>query len=328
MAEQPTRRDLIVVGASAGGVDALRRLVARLPADLDASVCIVLHVAPTGVSLLPEILSRAGPLPATHAVDGEPLQPGRIYVARPNRHLIVEDGRLRVTGAAKENGHRPAVDPLFRTAARSHGSRVAGVMLSGALDDGTVGLRSVKICGGTTLVQDPDEAQYPSMPSSAIAHVRPDYVLPVEQLAQTLVELASGVLEPPPAEEVSMEHAQPGPPVYTCPDCNGALEEVPDSQILHFRCKVGHQYTQESLLYRQSEQLESVLWAALRALEDRAELTRRVAERMRARGGASSTAQRYERQADDARSHAATLRQVLESVEAIEQPDPAAAVTS
>ncbi len=159
------RHELVVVGASAGGVETLRRLVSELPADFEASVAIVLHVLASGRSVLPAILDRAGPLPARHAADGDPIEPGTIVVAPPNCHLIVEGDRWRVTRGPRENGHRPAIDPLFRTAARAFGPRAIGVILSGALDDGTAGLRTIKICGGATLVQDPDEAQYPAMPT-------------------------------------------------------------------------------------------------------------------------------------------------------------------
>jgi two-component system chemotaxis response regulator CheB len=326
------RRDLIVVGASAGGVEALRSLVAALPPDLNASVCVVLHVLATGTSVLPGILNRAGPLPARHAADGDPLVPGEILVAPPNWHLLVEREHVRVTAGPKENGHRPAIDALFRTAARSCGSRVAGVVLSGSLDDGTAGLRTIKICGGATLVQDPDEALYSSMPVNAIAHVRPDHVLRVPELATTLARLAAGgdggSTTTPTGDAPMTQESGRRSNVYTCPDCGGALEESVDEGLLRFRCKVGHQFSEESFTYLQSQEVETSLWAALRALEDRAELMRRVAGRMRERGGAARAATRYDTGADDARKQAATLRRMLEEVEGLATPDPAAGEVS
>jgi two-component system, chemotaxis family, protein-glutamate methylesterase/glutaminase len=185
----PTGRYLIVVGASAGGVQALCELVAGLPPDLPAAVLVVLHVAPHGHSALPAILARSGRLPACHPADGEAIRPGRIYVAPPDLHLMVEDGHLQLSRQASENGHRPAVDILFRTAARAYGPRVVGVVLTGNLDDGTAGLATIKRCGGRAVVQDPREADYPGMPESAIANVAVDHVLPLGEMAAVLQQL-------------------------------------------------------------------------------------------------------------------------------------------
>ena len=185
---------IVVVGASAGGVEALQRFVRALPPDFEAPILVVLHASPTGRSYLPEILSRAGALPATHATDGERLEPGHIYIAPPDRHLVVTDGVMALADGPRENGHRPAIDPLFRTAASAYDSRVAGVILSGTLDDGMVGLSCVKEAGGATLVQDPDDAKYRDMPLNAIAYVGPDYVQPVEAIADTLVRLTAAAV--------------------------------------------------------------------------------------------------------------------------------------
>ena len=172
------KKDIVVIGASAGGIEALRELVSELPADLPAALFVVVHIQPYAVSRLPEILSRAGALPATHASNGEPIQPGHIYVAPPDRHLLVRQGRIALSRGPRENHSRPAIDPLFRSAARAYGSRVIGVVLSGALYDGSMGLLVVKTRGGMAIVQDPREAAVDSMPRSALRLVEADAVLP------------------------------------------------------------------------------------------------------------------------------------------------------
>ena len=183
--------DIVVVGASAGGVEALTNLVAALPADLPASLFVVLHVPATGTSTLPDILSRSGPLPASHAKDGEPIEQGRVYVAPPDHHLLLRDDHVHLARGPRENGHRPAVDPLFRSAAWEHSTRVVGVVLSGALDDGTAGLLAIKARGGVAVVQQPEDALYAGMPNNAIEHVEVDHVLPAAAIAGMLARLAA-----------------------------------------------------------------------------------------------------------------------------------------
>src|SRR5205823_395009 len=185
--------DIVVVGASAGGVEALMRFARALPPDFPAPILVVLHVPATSSSVLPSILDRAGALAAVHAEDGMKIEAGHLYVAPPDRHLRIDGDRLRLDPGPRENGHRPAIDPLFRSAAAAYGSRAAGVVLSGTLDDGTVGLHAIKEAGGATLAQDPDDALYPAMPANAIAYARPDFVLPVEELVDTLVGLTAGL---------------------------------------------------------------------------------------------------------------------------------------
>jgi two-component system chemotaxis response regulator CheB len=207
---------IVVVGASAGGVEALQRFVRALPAHFSAPILVVLHASPTGRSYLPEILTRAGVVPAEHARDGAHLEPGHIYIAPPDTHLVVADGVMTLANGPRENGHRPAIDPLFRTAAAAYDSHVAGVILSGTLDDGTAGLFSVKEAGGATLVQDPDDALYRDMPLNAIAYVAPDYVQSVEAIVDTLVRLTASngaTTEDDPADAApaaSAEAARPG----------------------------------------------------------------------------------------------------------------------
>lgn len=183
------RHDIIVVGASAGGIDAFGKLISTLPEDFQAAIFLVMHIPAHYPSLLPEIFTRLGALPASHPIDGEPIRPGHIYIGLPDHHLQLEEGSIRITQGPKENRHRPAIDSLFRTAANSYGSRVVGVILTGALYDGTAGLKVVKQHGGIAIVQDPAEAMFKSMPISAIEHVDVDYVVPLLEMGSLLIHL-------------------------------------------------------------------------------------------------------------------------------------------
>jgi two-component system chemotaxis response regulator CheB len=318
--------DIVVVGASAGGVEALADLAASLPGDLPAAVFVVLHVPPTGTSALPDILSRQGPLPATHVKDGEPIEPGRIYVAPPDHHVLVRAGHVHLTRGPRENGHRPAVDPLFRSAARDYATRVVAVVLSGALDDGTAGLLAVKARGGLAVVQDPADALYPGMPTSALEHARVDHVQPAAAMGALLARLTTEPAGEAPTPATADMHVEvevegfsldaiegehPGKPSgFSCPDCNGVLWEIQDGGLQRFRCRVGHAWSPESLLIQQSEGLEAALWIALRSLEERAALALKLAEPARRRGH-SITASRFEEQAVEAQRAARLVRTFL-----------------
>ena len=333
--------DIIVIGASAGGVEVLIELVRSLPADLPAAVFVVVHVPANSASVLPAVLNHAGNLPASHATADEPIRKGRIYVARPDLHLLVKDGgRPHVTlgRGPKENSSRPAVDPLFRSAARAFGSRVIGVVLSGSLDDGTVGLDVVKRAGGITVVQDPEQAMFPGMPRSAVENVEVDHVGPKEQLAALLVRLAS---EPAAQREIAMpdhikqeadmaeldagsihSHERPGRPSgFSCPECHGTLFELSEGQLIRFRCRTGHAYSAESLMAEQGANLEAAMYAAMTALKERSALADRLAERARERGH-DITARQFAEQAKDAEAQAALIRQALLAVEAGPQSGP------
>jgi two-component system chemotaxis response regulator CheB len=322
---------IVVVGASAGGVEALADLAASLPGDLPAAVFVVLHLPATGTSALPEILSRHGPLPAGHVRDGEPIQPGQIYVAPPDHHVLLRTGHVHLSRGPRENGHRPAIDPLFRSAAREYATRVVGVVLSGALDDGTGGLLAIKSRGGIAVVQDPADALYPGMPGNALQHVEVDHVLPAaamgELLARLIADSAEAPADPAPTGmrvEVEMEGfsleafegSHPGRPSgFSCPDCNGVLWQIQDGGLERYRCRVGHAWSPESLLTQQSEALEAALWIALRSLEERAALARRLAEPARRRGH-RITAGRFEEQAAEAQQAARLVRDLLLSRDA------------
>jgi two-component system chemotaxis response regulator CheB len=334
--EQTTGHDIVVVGASAGGVEALRTVCARLPADLPAAVFVVLHVPAIATSVLPAILERAGELPTAHAEDGGEIERGRIYIAPPDHHLLIQPGFMRVNRGPKENGYRPAIDPMFRTAASTYGSRVVGVILSGVLDDGTAGLAAVKTHGGRALVQDPASALYPMMPQSAIDAAEPDLVAAPEELAEVIAQLAHERVPATMAptddplldeeEYIEIDRAasdspQAGSPSgFVCPDCGGALWETEEeSGLLRFRCRTGHGYSIETLAAEQTETVESALWAALRALEERAAMARRMAGRLRGRGSKTSAA-RFEAQADAAVQQAFVIRDALTSITPLTEP--------
>jgi two-component system chemotaxis response regulator CheB len=306
------KRDLVVIGASAGGVETLKRVVAGLPTDLAAAVCIVLHISPGSPSALARILERAGRLPCRAASDGEPLRPGEILVAPPDRHLVIEDGHARLTVGPRENGHRPSVDVLFRSASVARHTRVVGVVLSGTRDDGSAGLAVIKSGGGAAIVQDPEEALYPGMPSSALAHVAVDAVVPSEQIARTIFSMVNG-------QELSDTHPpiQPGwdPSrrdrlTSVCPECGGILTERLEAGMSQWECHVGHRYSPASLAYAQGDRVEMALWTAVRMLRDRSALLRRLADQSEQRSQPRS-AQRFRQQAEDAGMQAELVRESL-----------------
>lgn len=322
----PTR-DKIVIGASAGGVEALIELVRQLPEDFPAALFIVLHVSPHGTSVLPTILSRAGKLPAFHPQDGQAIQPGRIYVAPSDSHLLVKRGYVTLTRGPRENGHRPAIDPLFRTAARAYGRRVVGVVLTGMLDDGTAGLLAIKSREGVAIAQDPEDAMYSGMPCSAIDNVDIDYVVRISELAPLLTRLIREEVEDEEGKPVSdemeyesdiaeldnsaLEGRHVGQPsVFACPECGGTLWEVHDEDLIRFRCRVGHAYSPQTLLAHQSDALEEAFWVALRALEEQAALAHRLAHRAKERGNERVVAN-FEEQEKAAKEHAQIVRDVL-----------------
>jgi two-component system, chemotaxis family, protein-glutamate methylesterase/glutaminase len=314
-------KDIVVIGGSAGALSALTKIAAGLTLDLHAAVFVVLHVPPTE-SNLPEILSRSGPLPAYHAADGEDIRPGRIYIAPPDRHLLLEDKRVRVTREAKENRHRPSINRLFRSAA-AYGNRVVSVLLSGALNDGVEGLAVIKAAHGTIVVQDPETAMVKSMPRYAIEEVDVDYVEPAERLPTLLNALVRG--ETPPSAHRAAEHASDpeepqaeaqgdgGGSTYSCPECGGVLHEHKSKtkgELGHFACQVGHMYSPETFLVAQAEALEGALWVALRTLEERANLSAKFA-RDAARRGHAAAHELFKQREARAREHAAVVRNVI-----------------
>jgi two-component system chemotaxis response regulator CheB len=335
--------DVVVVGASAGGVEALRAVVHELPPDLNASVFVVLHLPPSGTSVLPRILSRAGRLQAVHASNGAKFEKGCIYIAPPDQHMRFADGHLTLDRGPRENGHRPAIDPMFRSAAEAFGGRVIGVVLSGVLDDGAAGLFAVKRRGGATLVQSASDALYPTMPAAALEAVgETDLVGSASELAAAIVELThkpptrpapAAVPDPPLEQEEFLEvdrssSDQPregAPSGYTCPECHGGLWETRDGGIVLYRCRTGHAFSPESLVSEQHQHVERALWAALRALEEKAAMLRRMSIRFRDRDQRRS-AVRLEERANSILEEAVTVRRILRGLEpiadALEQPQP------
>ena len=322
-------RSIVVIGGSSGALEGLRVILAGLPPDLDASIFVTIHTSANTPGFLDRILARSSSLRAEYAVDGEPIVPGRVYLAPPDRHLIIKPDHMRVTNGPRENNFRPAVDPLFRTAAAVYGQRVIGVILSGAKDDGAVGLAFIKKKGGVALVQDPAEALSPSMPEAAITNTSVDHVVSVRDMPAVLSGLISRQerQQPPEKEEAPMmepyrdvaeggahdiHHANDlGPPSpFTCPDCGGTLWQSDAGELLQFQCHVGHRYSEESLRTAQDEALEQALWTALRALEESAELRRRMSRRAFDRG-MTSIAETYDQQAGESEQRARTIRRVL-----------------
>ena len=291
--------NIITIGVSADGLEALKTIVGNLPSELPAAVFVVPHADAGGTGGLADTLSRVGPLRAASPEDRDPIQSGRIYVAPPDHHMSIEDGCVRVTHGPKENRRRPSVDVLFRSAAHAPGGKVVGVVLGDDLNDGTAGLLAIKKCGGVTVVQDPSEASDPGMPRSAEESARVDYCLPLSGIAPLLSTLAWDAADedrPAPSEmETEIEIAtcetnasgaiekSGRPSEFTCPECHGVLWELNDNDLLRFRCRVGHAYLAESLHKEQSETEEDMLWEAFRALEEGAALARRIAESERDR---------------------------------------------
>lgn len=320
-------RDVVVVGASAGGVEALRSLVSALPEDLPATVLVVLHMPAGGTSALPAILRRAGRLAVASAHDGAPLRHGHVYTAPADFHLLVSDGTLRLSRGPSENGHRPAVNALFRSAARALGPRCVGVVLSGALDDGAAGLISIVARGGAAVVQDPEDAIYSGMPDAALREVPSSQVVPVAGMGAVLDKLVRDTVDPgeePPMSglpAIEAELAAQGewkagsemgemsaPSGFSCPDCQGTLFALRGTD--RYRCRVGHAWTSDALFQQKTDELERALWTALRTLDEKTSMAYRMRASAMERHN-TQLAARYENSAQESEQAAATLRAFL-----------------
>ncbi len=358
------QRDIIVIGGSAGSFEPLKVIISRLPASFPGSILVVTHMMADFPSLLEEHLGSNSHLPVTQAADQEPIRRGRIYVARPDYHLTIEAGKMRVLRGPRENRHRPAIDPLFRTAARVYGPRVIGVILSGSLEDGSMGLFAVKQRGGIAIVQDPNEAASPEMPRRALGYATPHYVLKTSDIVPTLMNLvqvdqdeivmpkkkaprANGqktngysrsvnggrvrssaktskatngraqhsgstpITDGDNQANLKAEYFDEGegnPSVFACPECHGVLWELREGNLVQFRCRVGHTYGSDSLVVELSQASEAALWAALRALEEKAAMQRRIADGMTSH---VSSVARLRDQSDSDDAHARVLRDII-----------------
>jgi two-component system chemotaxis response regulator CheB len=322
------KRNIIVIGASTGGFEAFRKIIAVLPPDFDASIFIVWHMSPNVRGVLPTVLNKVNDIFASHAYDGEEILPNRIYIAPPDHHLLIEEGKVRVTHGPKENRFRPAVDPLFRSAAYSYGDRVIGVILSGALDDGTAGLWTVKHYGGIAVVQDPKDAEVPSMPENALEQVQVDYCVSIDKMGELLTRLANETLtqnvqimkdeqtkkEIRVAEEdgsfnlglFNMGELTP----FTCPECHGVLAKFRNGTLPRFRCHTGHAYSVDTLMTAVTENIENSLYSAVRGIEEGIMLLNHIGDHF-AEANNPKLASLYFKKAKEAESRANGVRQAV-----------------
>ena len=319
---------IVVIGASSGGLDALRALLLELPEDFAAPVFIVLHIAPNSPGILAEILGRSSSLPVVAPKDGERIQEKRVYVASPDRHMLIEPGIIRLTRGPKENRFRPAIDPLFRSAAQVYGPGVIGVILTGGLDDGTAGLWAIQQLGGTTIVQDPEDALVPSMPRSALEHVDVDHVLRLNEIPNQLTELVNGSVrsksqfEVPEEMTIEIKIAKEDfameagvfklgePSVFACPECHGVLLKMIEGKRTRFRCHTGHAFSVDSLLVGITEGIGETLWSAIRAMEEGVLLMRHMADHL-SEAEDKETARLFREKAEEAQRRADLVRHAV-----------------
>ena len=320
--------DIVVIGGSAGGVEAMKRVCEGLPADFPAAVLVVIHISANSRSVLPELLSRAGRMPARHPKDGETIHQGTIYVAPPDFHMLLRPGHIILRRGPHENRTRPAIDPLFRSAAINYRSRVIGVVLSGLLDDGSAGLIAIKSCGGLCVVQQPNDAMWPEMPRNALAQDHVDHCAPVHELPPLLYRLAGeppGPMPPIPRQLVlesaiaAQEPPMPNPVQVgspsrlSCPQCGGVLNEVSDPGSTRFRCQIGHAFSPETLIAAQDEELDHALESARRMHRERVVLFRRMQESSEAQSLPHAAA-RWRAGADESEKAAKAIEDAMNSL--------------
>lgn len=335
------KRNLVVIGSSAGGITALKELVSTLSADFGASIFIVQHLSPHSPSFLPDILTHAGPLKAVHPRDGESIRPGQIYVALPDHHLLVEHDRMIVKKGPKENRFRPSIDALFRSAAYTYGPRVIGVVLTGMLNDGTSGMWSIKRLGGLTIIQEPDEALYPSMPDSVREYVDVDYSVPMAEMAQLLNRLTQEEVSEKPtlsdeektrmeaeiniaAEENAFEMGiidlgELTP--LTCPECHGSLVSIKEGKLIRYRCHTGHAYTAGSLLAEVTKTVDEALWQGVRGFEETILLLDQSAKQF-AEAGNQKAAQEFTEKSRQTREKSRRLHEFIYQQKQKTEPEP------
>ncbi|MVN21615.1 chemotaxis protein CheB [Mucilaginibacter arboris] len=287
---------IVVIGTSAGGLHALTTLISQLQQDFPAPILVVQHISADAVgNVLLDGLNKSGKLFCVHAENGMELAPGHLYLAPSDHHLMIDqEGKILVTKGAHENRSRPAIDPLFRSAAVAFGSKLIGILLTGYLDDGTAGLKVIKRCGGICIIQDPKDAEYPDMPRNALNQLEPDYVVPLSEMGSLLEQLVAMAPEAsgPVPEDILIEakiaarvlsdltsvNALGNQVPFNCPGCGGVLWQVDEGPALRFRCHVGHAYTSATLLAEQTKKMEETMWTALRMFEERKNLLTTMAK--------------------------------------------------
>jgi two-component system, chemotaxis family, protein-glutamate methylesterase/glutaminase len=338
-------RDLVVIGGSAGSSGPLKTLLSSLPKDLPASILVVVHMPSSSAGLLPPLSTSSSiALPVQNAVDGAELSTGHVYLAPPNRHLLVIDGHLKLGTGPRENLSRPAIDPLFRSAAISHGPRAIGLILSGMLNDGASGLAAIKRGGGIALVQAPSDCEAPEMPSAALEATPVDLSAPRHDLPAAVLRFVSEA--PGPAREVTRDilldveiaagnpvdhdrlRAVADPATITCPDCGGVLSEIREDRPLRFRCQVGHAFTDKTLLEYQEGLVDEAMRVALRIIEERAALVAKMGREAR-QAGRMSLAEMHDEKAVEYKEQADILRKaILSSMDLADLPDPAESIVN
>lgn len=321
------QKDIIVIGGSAGALEPLKWIVQRLPKDLRASIFIVIHTSADNPGFLKDILARASLAQVEVPKDSQIIEHHRLYIAPPDFHLTLDGDRIHVKHGPKENGFRPAIDPLFYTAARAFGKRVIGLILSGAMSDGVYGLNVIKQYGGIAIVQHPDEAMVSGLPLNAIQNVEVDHIVSKEMLPELLIRLVnetdSNTERPHMAKQengVNTAELHPwgttagklngAPSIFTCPECGGSLWETDEGKVLRFRCHTGHAYSSEALVEQQDALLENALWSATRILRERAVFRYQLSERAKSRG-IPHLAQTYHDQGAESESQADAIRNLI-----------------
>ncbi|MES2704200.1 MAG: chemotaxis protein CheB [Bacteroidota bacterium] len=334
------KRNIIVIGASAGGFEALKQLAAGLPPDLDAAIFVVWHMSPDVRGILPQVLNKQNTLLAAHAYDKEPIKPGRIYVAPPDHHMLIDNDRIRLSKGPKENHFRPAVDPLFRSAAYHYASRVIGVVLSGALDDGSAGLWTVKQYGGLAVVQDPHDADVPSMPQNAMRAVAIDHVAAISEMASLLTRLSqqeAGLANNNDMNELRKTKLEIGIALedgdnskelfktgeltpYTCPECHGTLAAIKEGNGMRFRCHTGHAFSADSLLTLLTENVGDLLWTTIRSMQESIALLNHMGDHF-AEANARKEAALYFRKANEVKERLELVRKAVLAHEQLTMSD-------
>jgi len=322
---------VIVVGTSAGGINALSEFVGQLKTGIDAAVFIVMHLSRTSISEF--LMYRLQPnteLPCEIALEGAPIQKGHIYIASPNLHLLVKKGKIILGRGPEENRWRPSIDVLFRSAAAAYSTRSIGVVLTGLLDDGATGMLAIQRSGGTSIVQDPNEAEYPDMPLAVLSNMNVDYCIPLAQMGEVIAAIVQTtpkerpapddvIIESDIAERVVVDYENVKKlgekSIYACPDCGGGLWDITKvgegkGPVVRYRCHIGHSYSEKDLVIKQGEIFESTLWTALRIMEERKTLLSKM-ENDNAKRGFSTMAKSYKEKADNIQMHVDKMKEVL-----------------